>query len=636
MSVIIPMLKLILIGLALSQSYEPTVRDLECFNDYDKEMVCQIKYKTSCCEYELKIQNKICNFTQCNFSCECKLHIPTGFVLKQDFKAVLWRGGKHLFNKDINIEQSIKPKRPTIVSVKQTKHGNFLITWNTHYTDPLYTVFIESLTMELNYRDKRGIHNEPILLEKGRTEYELVGRNLQPNSEYVVTARVSSDYNNNSRFSDYSEPYEFSTPSSLQNILIIIIPISCAILVLFISTAFCCYLRLKRELWDKLPTPKIASSFKTQIPILPPFENEFSPIYLENSTLDQIENKPWISSSSSQADVSNERHHRQSLGTGSSPVQHSQIHPGSERQNEVTVNALVNNLQTSMVYNTLEHLKSSQPTAASSSGTEKVSRKSGSSTGLLSCSNNTYFCSASNGSSLWTQSEDSFHTSTNLAPPQVSNKMTTNLNTTNLTTMNTDFQQESGNTPGSFFSVHFLGQITPLASRKSENSFPAITTDFEYGPCVGCSEPADASQAQSTHSSSETVVVPGYQSTDELLDHENKPEADASVKQALISRHDDANSIVAKPVCFKNPEDASFLASESGVIIPVDEVYQSFPGLEKCTELKPSTFEAVTQKEHHNLGCSGQQVHAKSFESLCGPSLHISPGIQIDCSYKRM
>ncbi|KAL7829793.1 hypothetical protein AOLI_G00306780 [Acnodon oligacanthus] len=360
-------------------------------------------------------------------TCECKftrLH----FVPTENFAATLYRGEKLLFTKTINTDESIKPKRPSIVSVNQTENGNFRITWDTNYTSPLRKTFSDSLSTELTYGVKGG-KNDVIRLEKGRTEYEIVGRNLQPNSDYVVMARVSTDYNQNLRFSDYSQPYEFRTPVSIETVLKILIPILCVILIIFISTTFCCY-------------------------------------------------------------------------------------------------------------------------------------------------------------------------------------------------NNSSFLHQSIKNDNSFPAL-------------PENLDPVIQTGLDYRPCSG---PADADSTQSTPSRTEIVVVHGYQSVNEVLDHGDKPEADASVKQAFISFHSDVNLIREKPICCKKPQDVAVPACES-MVISADDGYQSLPSLDqntwssdRSTELEKNIAQAVAQTADHNMSCVSQQERALTFKSLCGPVLNISPGIQINCS----
>uniref|UniRef100_A0AAR2J7Q5 Fibronectin type-III domain-containing protein n=1 Tax=Pygocentrus nattereri TaxID=42514 RepID=A0AAR2J7Q5_PYGNA len=278
---------------------------LECLNDYDTEMVCQLwsERLNSCPEYKLNIslytipdEVFTCSFVNVSpNACECKFEMQ-GFVLER-FKANLSRGEKELLFKEIDI--AIKPKPPTIVSVNLTEKGNFLITWDTNYPSPLQKTFSDSLSTELTYGVKGGKNNVSELvihLEKGRTEYEIVGRNLQPNSDYVVMARVSTEYNQNLRFSDYSQPYEFRTSMFLQVILKILIPILCVSLIIFISILFYCYVKIIKQWWDKIPVPKIAHSFEKTVN-----STMFLPFLLEsgNSSGSSFSNKCYLGSDSS-------------------------------------------------------------------------------------------------------------------------------------------------------------------------------------------------------------------------------------------------------------------------------------------------------------------------------------------------
>ncbi|KAI4892205.1 hypothetical protein NFI96_024091 [Prochilodus magdalenae] len=657
MNTIILILQGLFINIAIPGSYviypilpafsEPTESDLECFNDYDTEMKCYMNSdKAHCSEYKLNITRRPHNkFFECRFengprnNCQCTFQVP-GFTLNENFRANLQKTGELLSTKNINTGESIKPKRPIIVSVNLTENGNFLITWDTNYTSPS---FRDSLSTELTYSingSKDNSSTQVTCCVKGRTDYEIVGRNLQSNSVYVVMARVTTEYN--SRFSDYSQPYKFSTPPSVEDILKIIIPISCVILIIFISILFYCYIKLKRELWDKFPSPEIALTFKKQIHILLPPENEFSPLHIENSSLDLIGNKTWTSS---QADVSSEHYNHLSLGTSvdSALEGHVQVDPGNVGHdssiNEVAVNAAATKLETSMSYSALENLQSTKVivTASSTSGTEK---DSGNSSGLLSFSNKSYF---DVGISMLNHPIDSLckngnfpSASTNFAPMSASNKI---YDTRHSDTDNAEIQKKSGNnlSPCLSRSSSLLPQPT-----ENEKTFPALPeklhsvleTDFDYGPCNGCSRPADANSVpKSTPSSNKAVVVHGYQSLNELLDHRNKPEADAIVNQAFISVHDDVNLITAKSIGCKKPQDVPLPACES-TIIPVDDGYQSLPSLDQntwssdhSTDLGQNSTQSA-QTVHHS-----QQVHAPSLKS---PVLNISPGIQIDCSYQRV
>ncbi|KAL7829792.1 hypothetical protein AOLI_G00306770 [Acnodon oligacanthus] len=591
MQTTILLLQLLFIPFSLPESYEPTVSDLKCFNDYDTEMKCHmISDKLHCPAYKLNVFRAINRTYSCSFerfppkTCECKFQVP-GFVLTENFAATLHRGEKLLFTKTVNTDETIKPKRPTIVSVSQTENGNFRITWDTNYTSPLRKTFSDSLSTELTYGVKGGKNDMSKHLLQG-SHYEIVNRNLQPNSDYVV--RVRTEFNSSSIFSDYSQPYEFRTPVSIETVLKILIPILCVILIIFISTTFCCYNKIKRELWDTYPTPKITSSFKNQIDILLPFENEFSPIHVENSSLELIGNKTW--STSSQADVTREHHNHQSIriSVDSASERQAQMHSGSVGQDKVTVNAAVSKLETSMSYSASENQSKATVTVNSTSGTEQ---DSGNSSGLLSFSNKCYFDA---GFSSLTQPSNSskkqnlFPASTNLSPISVSNRVHTGLLSDRA---NTEIQRECGNNSDSslsnrcFLESHSDSSSFLHQSIKNDNSFPAlpenldpvIQTDLDYRPCSG---PVDADSTQSTPSRTEIVVVHGYQSVNEVLDHGDKPEADASVKQAFISFHSDVNLIREKPICCKKPQDVAVPACES-MVISADDGYQSLPSLDQ-------------------------------------------------------
>lgn len=49
--------------------------------------------------------------------------------------------------------------------------------------------------------------------------FEIVGINLQPNTDYIVTARMSTYYNGHKILSDQSEPVEFTRRKSIYFVL---------------------------------------------------------------------------------------------------------------------------------------------------------------------------------------------------------------------------------------------------------------------------------------------------------------------------------------------------------------------------------------------------------------------------------
>ncbi|XP_062868510.1 uncharacterized protein LOC134331150 [Trichomycterus rosablanca] len=413
--------------------------------------------------------------------------------------------------------QTVKPKRPVITSVKQTKNENFYITWKTDYQGALF----EELIPELTYSITGSNTNETKPLRKGLTSYEIVGRNLQPSTNYTVWARVKCDLNQ--KFSDYSEPYMFKTPSSIQDILKIIIPVLCILLIIFISTMFYCYHKILSEWWDKVPTPKIAANVVKQVPNLLSFQNEFSPVHLDSSKPDRIGEKIWIGSS--QFDIISQTS-LQSLGKDGDSSQVIYAQTGYE---SVEGNSSKNDSQcefedeyhstdlpqTVMSYKMYKHL---QPNTAEF-GVQNEGKK---------CSD-------------------------------IENK-------TYIKTLTDHFNQRNV-----FFPTLF------------KNLNPQIETDFGYGPCTGCLESTNtgSTPVHNTPFVTQTTLVPGYQSVTEVMDCGNKSASDASVGQTFLRSREDVDLIMKKLMCNKKPQDVLSTAWE---IIPVESEYKDVQSLCMNTE----------------------------------------------------
>ncbi|KAG7320005.1 hypothetical protein KOW79_017148 [Hemibagrus wyckioides] len=277
---------------------------LQCFNDYDVELKCSFSAKPdTCAEYELGASrlntDNLCTSRFVEIrpgECECRLHMKDGFVLYEILVINLMKGDKIWHTTNISTEGSLKPKRPIITSVTQNMNGDFFVTLNTTYTRK---TFMDYLEVELEYAIDGSNDYVTQNVGKVRHSYEIVGRKLQPNSKYVVKARVKSNYPPNKTFSDYSEPYVFSTPQSLQNILRIIMPTLCIILIICISSVYFWFNRIIKPWWDKIPTPKFSTHFVKQVPQLLSFQTELSAVSLDSSANHIIKNTCVVQSEDS-------------------------------------------------------------------------------------------------------------------------------------------------------------------------------------------------------------------------------------------------------------------------------------------------------------------------------------------------
>ncbi|XP_016361392.1 uncharacterized protein LOC107703316 [Sinocyclocheilus anshuiensis] len=231
--------------------FEPTEEDLKCFNDYETEMKCSLSTDRlkSCSGYKLNITHTVfnmfqkmyaCMFERSNHSdnCECKIKVQ-GFVVTEIFTTTLLEGTNTIPNRDIKTEIS-KTVPNTVVS------------------------------------------------------FEIMGKNLQPNTNYILTATISTDYNDHSISSDQSAPVEFTTSLSPDEIAKMVIPPLCVGLIIIICVIFICILRMKMNWWDKISKPKIDANLgEEKGHILPPSVMKFSPIHVEIPTLDLHEDKKW-------------------------------------------------------------------------------------------------------------------------------------------------------------------------------------------------------------------------------------------------------------------------------------------------------------------------------------------------------
>ncbi|XP_067238586.1 uncharacterized protein [Chanodichthys erythropterus] len=306
--------QIILTLICQTHCYEPTVNDLKCFNDFETEMKCSLESDgpISCSGYKLNITHTeadllkeyTCIFERSHHSpsCECKVEVQ-GFVIGEKFTTTLLEGTNVLLSKTLMTEDFIKPKTP-VLSVK-TEDGNFYVTWEDKYTSYPAGNFKNSLEIHLSYRIK-GKDETVYKNESNSVRFsEIVSIHLQPNTDYILTARMSTSYNGHKILSDQSAPVEFTSPSSPNDMVRKLVPPLCVGLIFIICAIFICVLRMKTKWWDKISKPKVDASFgQEKGHILPPSIMNFSTIHVEIPKL-EFQEKKLISASS--VDTTNEK-----------------------------------------------------------------------------------------------------------------------------------------------------------------------------------------------------------------------------------------------------------------------------------------------------------------------------------------
>ncbi|KAM7406324.1 hypothetical protein PAMP_000708 [Pampus punctatissimus] len=223
--------------------------NLDCTNDMEL-MSCYFEAQ-NCNEYNLTVVSneghgeehcipKQCDTERCCCSPEVKpvpLETHTATVLK---------GNQSVESKIIHITNSIKPNRPTIISVNES-NGNFEVTWKTNCN---IGTLIASLGAEVTYH-KKGDSKEVSKSIKsatvaGNNYFEILGRELEPSTMYLV--RVKTYTTISGLFSDSSEAYEFKTPASRNVLLLVVIIILCAAAVIISSAIYYCFVKVKASL----------------------------------------------------------------------------------------------------------------------------------------------------------------------------------------------------------------------------------------------------------------------------------------------------------------------------------------------------------------------------------------------------
>ncbi|XP_056134494.1 uncharacterized protein LOC130111355 [Lampris incognitus] len=283
-----------LLATDISGSENEPSQNLQCVNDYETLMFCELTQKgdQDCNEYKLTLveRKKHCTFKRSEHAIgNCSCSIETFFTLGQQHTATLWTAEKQLGTKTFSVNSTIKPKAPAITSVKKTKNGNFEVTWKKNYNSS----FATSLTAVVTYR-KKGETRETESIPTRLSTYEILERDLEPNTEYVVSVR---SYYLLKQHSDRSQEWEFKTPASFKSLLMNII-IGLSVTAIFItSVVFVCGVRLKAKWWDIVvehPNKTLIYVTPGEQKLLQPSQTVISPIYVDLPKEDPNEGKAWL------------------------------------------------------------------------------------------------------------------------------------------------------------------------------------------------------------------------------------------------------------------------------------------------------------------------------------------------------
>ncbi|XP_040055760.2 uncharacterized protein LOC120833032 isoform X1 [Gasterosteus aculeatus] len=286
-------------------STDTSGQSLDCTNDFSV-VTCQFNAQ-NCAEYSLTLQIKILDihedrtgpFIQCEDG-RCCCSLEGGFMVFGDtHTATVWKGNKSLESKDFNVKLSIKPKAPTIRSVKES-NGNFEVTWNTNMESFINITMKANLTYhKKGDREKVSEFIKPSTKD-GQNYFEILGRHLEPSTTYVVS--VKSYTNFSGKFSESSKEMEFTTAMSPVVLPLTVIICLCLAAVLITGAIYVSYVKVKTHAWvewwvavSKCPNPKLAVIYPSTQKVLKPGTTNYSIVCVEPFVPD--DNKSWLKKS---------------------------------------------------------------------------------------------------------------------------------------------------------------------------------------------------------------------------------------------------------------------------------------------------------------------------------------------------
>ncbi|XP_076577510.1 uncharacterized protein LOC143314377 [Chaetodon auriga] len=312
---------------AFSEVNNTVGQNLECTNDLDV-MFCDFEAQ-NCAEYKLTLLSNDgygevhCIVKQCD-SGRCCCSAEMTLVNGETHTAVVWKGGESMGSKVISIRKSVKPRVPTITSVKES-NGNFQVMWKTNMEGS----FSDNLAFNVTYRKEGDTEKVSDFVRPTKYEgfnyYEILGERLEPSTTYMVSVMSYTDWSG--RFSNSSEEVEFTTPASRHSLISAVIVALSAAAAVISAAIYGCYVKLKAKWWDPVaycPNPKLLNMHPSKQEVLKPVAPAISSMCVEPLVPD--DSKPW--SKGSLTDSSSGSHQQSSgISTGSSCLSYANTEP---------------------------------------------------------------------------------------------------------------------------------------------------------------------------------------------------------------------------------------------------------------------------------------------------------------------
>ncbi|XP_060116983.1 LOW QUALITY PROTEIN: uncharacterized protein LOC132588569 [Heteronotia binoei] len=235
----------------------PEVPDLQCYTDYATQVVCHwdVTNTTDCGrEFQLRGRNDDGSQLECvlenrrlpesaSASCVCIINETIFVGVTYCFS---------LCSAAVSPLKAVKPRAPTNLAVtKSQAKKSFTLTW-----EDSSSLFPSPVKYEIQI--SADGEKQPVDLAERTDRYELHTDRLLAGKNY--TARIRYQLKEwRSLWSDWSSPcswrndFEPEPGDQLWQFVLLV----CFLVLVLVSTCYCCFARLKRHYWDQIPSPKI-------------------------------------------------------------------------------------------------------------------------------------------------------------------------------------------------------------------------------------------------------------------------------------------------------------------------------------------------------------------------------------------
>ncbi|KAM3916088.1 interleukin-4 receptor subunit alpha [Leptodactylus fuscus] len=258
----------------------PRITNLDCLNDFDTTMVCswevvngdincssdfQLKYRESykkSSQYCKDLDNEYYKNFRVPNKCTCNITVIV-FTLSDKYIINVESQGQNVGNATIDVASSAKPRTPTILNVNLSNSEIGVVNWRTNYdredTKSMLHFYIQIISME---DDKTALENK---LPQIEPRYTFSKKDLSRGQDYRVRVKAKFKEQTEIIWSEWSPEFEFRNDYNLtiEERLLYIIPISCAVLLPLIVLGYFCITRTKENWWNNIPDParsKLAES----------------------------------------------------------------------------------------------------------------------------------------------------------------------------------------------------------------------------------------------------------------------------------------------------------------------------------------------------------------------------------------